>query len=149
MKGTPSFADILMYADDGLLFSRKKFDATQVTEFFASLGLTIAPEKSGWICEAGKWEKPLKFLGLSYHPDKGLSAATREGAELKFDKGQMLIAANSKPFKIPPLDTLSGIGPSSDFNEYIVHRGKESFGCVTKAAAKIMRLELTESMGGY
>jgi hypothetical protein len=47
MRGTPKFADILMYADDGLIYAKKKFDAIQVQEFFKELGLNIAPEKSG------------------------------------------------------------------------------------------------------
>lgn len=42
----PYFADILMYADDGLIFSDSEFSEKQVSLFFEKMGLVIAPSKS-------------------------------------------------------------------------------------------------------
>ena len=68
MEGDPKFADILMYADDGLFYSQRKFRPEEVENFFAMLGLSIQPKKSGWVRENLHWHKPLKFLGLVYEP---------------------------------------------------------------------------------
>lgn len=68
IKGNPTFARILMYADDGLFYSNKRFTPQDVEDFFGELGLTVQPTKSGWIRENYKWVKPLKFLGLVYQP---------------------------------------------------------------------------------
>ena len=49
-----TFARLLMYIDDGLKYSNKRFTPEQVAEYFASLGLEIAPEKSGWVKYGGR-----------------------------------------------------------------------------------------------
>jgi hypothetical protein len=47
------------------------------------VGVTVHPEKSGWVREDGKWLKSLKFVGLSYDPKNDvLSACTRKGSVL-------------------------------------------------------------------
>jgi hypothetical protein len=43
----PAFGNILMYADDGLIYSSKKFDASEVSRMFEGIGIEVSPEKSG------------------------------------------------------------------------------------------------------
>lgn len=69
--GDPRFADIIMYADDGLFYSSKKFSPKDVEKFFSDLGLTVHPTKSRWVRENYEWKRPLKFLGLVYQPLTG------------------------------------------------------------------------------
>lgn len=47
VEGSPTFAALLMYADDGLFYSMRKFTEEQVKAFFTAIGMEIAPEKSG------------------------------------------------------------------------------------------------------
>jgi len=97
MGKDPSFANLIMYADDGIFYSDSKFTATNVREFFLERGLEIAELKSGWVKEA-KWLKPLKFLGLTYDGDLDrLAASTREGADLIFDKQDLVTSLASQP----------------------------------------------------
>lgn len=42
-----AFARLLMYVDDGLKYSNRKFTPEQVAKYFAELGLTVNLEKSG------------------------------------------------------------------------------------------------------
>jgi hypothetical protein len=44
---SPTFANILMYADDGIFYSNKKFSSDRVLDYFNTVGLGISPEKSG------------------------------------------------------------------------------------------------------
>lgn len=44
--GDPEFARLVMYADDGIFYSDKKFEVSDVEEFFLGNGIEIAPEKS-------------------------------------------------------------------------------------------------------
>jgi hypothetical protein len=46
-KDAPKFANLLMYADDGLFYSDNEFTAEQVKAHFDKLLLEISPEKSG------------------------------------------------------------------------------------------------------
>jgi len=47
MGAKAQFAQLLMYADDGLFYSDNQFTAEEVAQYFQAKGLTIAPEKSG------------------------------------------------------------------------------------------------------
>lgn len=50
----PNFGNILMYADDGLIYSDKKFDERLVWGLFEGIGIEISQEKSGWVRENWK-----------------------------------------------------------------------------------------------
>jgi hypothetical protein len=87
--------DFVMYADDGLFYGDlnvatiNKELKTPVMEF---CNVLIHPEKSGYIKLYGQWLKPLKFLGMVYDPfTNELSASTRNGATLTFDKQALLV----------------------------------------------------------
>jgi len=80
----PKFADILMYADDGIFYSDNEFSEEDVCEFFETLGLSLSREKSAWV-KKSVWLKPLKFLGLEYK-EGSLFANTRRGVIKQFDK---------------------------------------------------------------
>lgn len=41
------YTNLLMYADDGLVYSYKKFDPQDVKDYFKGFGIEIAEEKSG------------------------------------------------------------------------------------------------------
>lgn len=43
----PNFGNILMYADDGLIYSNKKFDSAEVVRLFEGIGIEVSLEKSG------------------------------------------------------------------------------------------------------
>lgn len=86
LLGDPLFASLLMYADDGLFYSKKKFNELDVHRFFKKLGAKVNWEKSHWIRHNYVWQRPLQFLGLCYDGHlKELRASTREGSVLKFD----------------------------------------------------------------
>jgi len=78
------------YADDPIFYDDKDFSITDEPDN----GIVINKDKSGWVKRNGEWLKPLKFLGLTYHPPgpslegngwvshepARLIAATRKGA---------------------------------------------------------------------
>jgi hypothetical protein len=53
MGATARFAKLIMYADDGLFYSDKPFTAEDVADHFQSLGVNVAPEKSGFVRKRG------------------------------------------------------------------------------------------------
>jgi hypothetical protein len=76
--------NILMYMDDGLLFAKTKeemdFFKRKFEEAMTSIGVEIAPNKSGYIKENGIWLKDLKILGTRYdHQLDWLFSSTRSG----------------------------------------------------------------------
>jgi len=87
LKGfRPGFAEILMYADDGLFYSDSKFTIGQACLWFQELGCQVAGAKSGWVRNE-EWVKPLRFLGLEYDGiSNQLRSQTRSGRSLLFDK---------------------------------------------------------------
>lgn len=42
----PSHCDIVMYADDGLIYSKRKFEAPDVALAFSQVGIEVNEEKS-------------------------------------------------------------------------------------------------------
>lgn len=80
---------IIMYMDDGLLFAETREQLERnislLKEGLKSLGLSMAPEKSGIVKEDGEWMKSLKFLGLRYLPEEDtLMSDTRSGTKVIF-----------------------------------------------------------------
>jgi len=80
---------ILMYMDDGILFAKSKRHMNKIIEELKAnltkLGLEIAPEKSKFVKENGKWTDSLRFLGLRYLPEEDtLTSETRSGTKVKF-----------------------------------------------------------------
>lgn len=79
---------ILMYADDGLAFSKNV--ANLINNEWS--GVIINWEKSKWLKRDGEWlVDSFKFLGLRYFPAKDgkperMKAETRNGATLEFDR---------------------------------------------------------------
>jgi hypothetical protein len=71
----------IAYVDDAFFYSNAPFKIYDQPEN----GIVIHPEKSGWVKRAGKWEKPLKFLGLEFDGKK-FSAKTRKGSRLIYAK---------------------------------------------------------------
>jgi len=61
-------ATCVAYADDSVSASDREIEP-MVPEF---TGITINEEKSGYVKYAGKWLKPLKFLGFIYDPETGI-----------------------------------------------------------------------------
>lgn len=57
---------MVAYSDDGLLFPETANREPGITN--SAYGVFKHPEKSGWVKKNGKWLKPLKFLGFTYHP---------------------------------------------------------------------------------
>lgn len=77
--------NLLMYADDGILYGDKEF------KVFPPEGFELAPEKSGWLIRGGKWLKESqKFLGIRYHATIDMiSGETRNGSRLTFGRSQL------------------------------------------------------------
>lgn len=80
---------VVGYADDWLFFSNDdefigKFD-------FPDQGILLSEEKSYWVKRAGKWLKPLTFLGLTYDGEASeLKAHTRNGSRLVWTEYDIL-----------------------------------------------------------
>lgn len=85
---------VIMYADDGIFYGNGK--APDLKELLPDIkekhGIVFSPEKSRW-AKLPEGKLNLKFLGLRYN-DGILSAETREGASLVFDK-QNFVAVKS------------------------------------------------------
>ncbi len=73
--------NLLMYADDGLMYSEKDFSPKGA----------FNEKKSKWLKRNGKWEvEEFKFLGLIYDVRTGLiRGATRKGSTLEIDTKRM------------------------------------------------------------
>jgi len=78
---------LLMYADDGFLFSDEPFEP------FEPVGLEFAPDKSFWLKKDGIPQKDkVKFLGVEYSFTSNMIAAkTREGSRLQFGDAQYYV----------------------------------------------------------
>jgi len=75
------------YADDSVSFSNQPINLSAPED----TGITINPEKSGYVKYAGKWLKPLKFLGLEFD-GRIFRAHTRKGSFLPLgDEQKQLI----------------------------------------------------------
>jgi len=80
---------LIMYMDDGILFAKNKAEMekliTRLKELLGSIGLEIAPEKSRYVKEEGKWLDSVKFLGLRFLPEENtIMSDTRGGTKVKF-----------------------------------------------------------------
>jgi len=49
----PKFAQLVMYADDGIFYSDSAFDAAEVSAWFEHVGVKLNEEKSGWVRQGG------------------------------------------------------------------------------------------------
>jgi hypothetical protein len=61
----PLFRDeenVVMYADDGIIFGHPKFNSPEYQE----AGIILNEKKSSWVKKDGVWLKPLKFCGIVY-----------------------------------------------------------------------------------
>lgn len=75
--------ELLMYADDGLMYSNEPFDP-----YFDPLVIKHE-DKSGWVKLDGTWQKELIYLGLKYNQTTDeLEGNTRRGSRLKFGRLQ-------------------------------------------------------------
>jgi hypothetical protein len=90
----PKGVKVVKYADDMVFYGNKELEAFvesgKLNFVLGNLGLTLHPEKSGWVKKAGVWLKNLKFLGLTLTTDGVLMASTRKGSTLIFNKAAML-----------------------------------------------------------
>lgn len=91
--------ELIMYADDGIIYSDQPIDAEDLFDNFyiSALGIEFNREKSHSIREDGIWLRRVKFLGLAYDPwtDK-LYSETRNGAHLEFDKHDVVKALQAR-----------------------------------------------------
>jgi hypothetical protein len=106
IRGQPTFARLLMYADDGIFYSDEPFTEEQVVEHFRALGQEVALDKSGWICQGGVATKDIKFLGMEYsYEHDEWSSNTRAGKRLIFDKFELIRALEERErlgrYKLP------------------------------------------------
>lgn len=83
--------NLIMYMDDGLLFSEDNITAkfNELKERLSTLGLEVAPEKCKIIRENGEWKSDTKFLGLKYlWQTRQLMSDTRSGTKQLFPEGR-------------------------------------------------------------
>lgn len=88
----------IMYADDGLLLSKRKENFAELIEN-KRLGVNVNRNKSGLVKEAGIWLKELKFLGMVYNPwEETIRSDTRKGKSLKLteDWEELIIQQDRK-----------------------------------------------------
>jgi hypothetical protein len=79
---------ITMYMDDGLIYGDSKSEVLQmITKLEAALsklGISLAPEKSGWVRENFTFVKESKFLGIKTLEDGTMISSTRNGTSRPF-----------------------------------------------------------------
>lgn len=84
---------IVMYADDGIIFTDDKVFVQEFREYLKKIKIEISEEKSGYVKEDGKWLKDLKFCGLKYlHGSKEMVASTRRGSDMRFTEEDQFLA---------------------------------------------------------
>jgi len=91
-------ADIIMYADDGLIYSNKPFNPNQIfgNRELIEDGVVLRSTKSSWVRFGGQWVKDLLFLGLKYLPTTdNLMSWTRKGIRMVFDKWEIFAACKA------------------------------------------------------
>lgn len=80
--------ELLMYMDDGLIFGKTaeavKNTIAKLQSALTKLGITLAPEKSGWIRENWSFVKSSKFLAIRINEDGTLVSETRSGTTRAF-----------------------------------------------------------------
>lgn len=75
-----------MYADDGIIFGKPKLDHPK----YKAAGIVFHSAKSGWVKQAGRWLKPLKFCGLVYDGNRDeLWSETKKGNYLLIKKNEL------------------------------------------------------------
>jgi len=78
--------DVVMYADDGIVFGRPKFNCPA----YESAGIKLNEKKSGWVKKDNVWLKPLKFCGLIYDGwNDRLYSETSKGKTLEIPKNKV------------------------------------------------------------
>jgi len=94
----------IMYADDGLYYG--KINQPIITPnsgiVTANIRFNLSQNEKGdyvktdWVKKDGVWKKPLVFLGLEYNGETNkLSAKTRKGSTLEYDKEDLIDAINN------------------------------------------------------
>jgi hypothetical protein len=90
----PKGVEVIKYADDMIFYGKNLPEFINnggLSKVLTHQGLTLHPEKSGWVRVAFTWHKPLKFLGLVFDGSlQTLTSQTRKGAKLLYDKAAML-----------------------------------------------------------
>lgn len=77
--------NLIMYADDGILYSDNEFDPEQLSKGWVDFNTS----KSRWVKRNGIWDTDLNFLGIKYVPESNeLRGKTRKGSTLKFGAEQ-------------------------------------------------------------
>jgi hypothetical protein len=83
---------VIAYADDSVSFSPNPINHQPPED----TGIQINNNKSGYVKYNGKWEKPLKFLGLEFNGEE-FKAHTRKGSRLQLTEPmKLLMEAMSK-----------------------------------------------------
>jgi hypothetical protein len=83
-----SSRNLTMYMDDGLIYGDSKAEVIQMINKLESalskLGISLAPEKSGWVRENFTFVKESKFLGIKTLEDGTMISQTRNGTSRPF-----------------------------------------------------------------
>jgi hypothetical protein len=88
---------LLMYADDGIIYSDSPIDIKGIFQGLRNVGITLNEKKSFILKDQGKWVRELKFLGLLYDPlSDHLMSHTRNGARMIFEKHDLIKAIRSR-----------------------------------------------------
>lgn len=116
--------EIVLYADDGLIFNNSEHLLVPI--FPPETGIILHPGKSGVVKEAHQWKRPLKFLGLTYHPEASSTDESISGGTLTTS------TRIPKTFKLHELDTFRLAGYYMDYtgqiNETYDHWLKQRIG---------------------
>lgn len=154
--------DVIMYADDGLLYSNKPFNPDEVLNFPINSGIIAHPEgeKSKWIKQDGKWLNSLKFTGKRFTPHclqeaQGISSLSKSNGNIQ----DGLISNATKTPKPFLFDKTKAFGLASLFDKwYSVRNRIKGFhtksGQITEIGGsynslKMNKIGLNESYSGY
>jgi hypothetical protein len=112
--------NILMYLDDGIIYSDSLEEITQKIKKFREIsdkiGVKINEEKSGFVVKEGKYLKPLKIIGTQYINNQ-LESMTNCGTNKVFKKADLSkIAEMLKTGELSPKDLRLGSQEADHIN---------------------------------
>lgn len=123
--------DVIMYADDGLLYSDHPFNPDDILNFPMESGIIAHKEglKSKWVRRDGKWLSPLKFTGIQYTPHSLLNPKladpkNRNLSEVLIQGG--LISNATKTPRTFIHDKVKAFGLANLFDKWYTLRNKHS-----------------------
>lgn len=135
-------AEVVMYADDGIIFLDDDKDLESVLLLFKSSGVEVNLEKSRWVKRDGKWLNVLKFCGIVYDGiNERIKASTRKGATLEFGLREQFLS-----FLLNKREELWLSGSASHLNSLASVRGVSVRSWVISELKEFVHLSVPQAL---